>query len=300
MSSMTDLGFLSPDGVTYAFDSRANGYSRGEGFGVIIPKRVADAIRDGNTIRAVIRNTDANEDGRTPGITQPSQKAQEELLREAYREFDPGTTRFFEAHGTGTAIGDPTEASALNAVFGENRTKDQTLYVDAVKSNTGHLEGASGLASVIKTVLVLEKGVIPLNAKYDRVNPDIPLTDWNIEVCAYQDHRISSLNIILSFHRSLSHGLLMAYEEHRLTDSALGVLTFTSWVLLGNILVSELNRSLLEPTRISRKSQYSQFSSPTERAPGSCQQHTKLQVSGWWLFSPATAIGLVGIRSRWN
>ena len=183
---MTDLGFLSPDGVSYAFDSRANGYSHGEGFGVVILKRVADALRDGNTIRAVIRNTNTNEDGRTPGITQPSQVAQEELLREAYKNLDPRQTRFFEAHGTGTAISDPIKASALNAIFGHHRTKEQPLYVGALKSNIGHLEGASGLASVIKTVLVLEKGVIPPNAHFEHVNPSIPLRLWNIEVGKHQ------------------------------------------------------------------------------------------------------------------
>ena len=105
-TSMTDLNFLSPDGVSYSFDSRANGYSRGEGFGVVIIKPLSLALRNGDTIRAVIRATGTNQDGRTPGITQPSSKAQEDMIRETYRKasLDMGKTRFFEAHGTGTSL----------------------------------------------------------------------------------------------------------------------------------------------------------------------------------------------------
>ena len=101
MLSMTDLNFLSPDGRSYSFDERANGYSRGEGSGVVVIKLLSAAIRDGNTIRAVIRGTGSNQDGRTPGITQPSAEAQEALIRQTYRTagLDLNHTRFFEAHG---------------------------------------------------------------------------------------------------------------------------------------------------------------------------------------------------------
>ena len=181
---MTDLGFLSPDSISYSFDHRANGYSRGEAFGMVLIKPLRAAIQDGNTIRAVIRATSANQDGHTPGITQPSSKAQEEMIREAYTKggLDLSETRFYEAHGTGTSIGDPIEAEAIHAVFGERRSKDQPLYVGAVKSNIGHTEGASGLAGLIKTVLVLEKATIPPNALFERANPRIPSLDWNIAV----------------------------------------------------------------------------------------------------------------------
>lgn len=184
MTSMTDLGFLSPDSRSYSFDHRANGYSRGEAFAMVLVKPLHLAIQDGDTIRAVIRATSTNQDGRTPGITQPSSKAQESMIREAYMRggLDLSDTRFFEAHGTGTAIGDPIEAEAIHAVFGERQMRDQPLYVGAVKSNIGHTEGASGLAGLIKTVMVLEKAIIPPNALFERVNPSIPLLDWNIEV----------------------------------------------------------------------------------------------------------------------
>ena len=103
---LTNLNFLSPDSRCYSFDHRANGYARGEGIGVAIIKRLSDALRDDNTIRAVVRASGANQDGRTPGITQPSQAAQEDLIRATYKAggLDFSTTRFFEAHGTGTTI----------------------------------------------------------------------------------------------------------------------------------------------------------------------------------------------------
>ena len=107
MTPLANLNFLSPDSRCYPFDARANGYSRGEGFGVIILKRVADAVADGDTIRAIIRSIGVNQDGRTPGITQPNRNAQEAMIRETYakRNLDMGMTRFFEAHGTGTPVG---------------------------------------------------------------------------------------------------------------------------------------------------------------------------------------------------
>lgn len=184
MMSLSNLNFLSPDDRCYSFDSRANGYSRGEGFGVVLIKLLSEALREGDTIRAVIRATGANQDGKTPGITQPSRMAQEDLIRETYSSagLDPGVTRFFEAHGTGTSIGDPTEAGAISGVFKSHRSPSDPLFIGAVKSNIGHLEGASGIASLIKTVQVLETGIIPPNIWFERVNPNIPVDEWNIKV----------------------------------------------------------------------------------------------------------------------
>lgn len=169
------MGFLSGDGRCYSFDHRANGYARGEGFGVVVLKPLALAIQNQDTIRGIIRATGSNQDGRTPGITQPSGESQEALIRATYAKagLDPGTTRFFEAHGTGTALGDPTECAAIASVFGPHRTNDHPLYIGAVKSNIGHLEGASGIAGFIKTLLVLERGVIPPNTNFERLNPRI-------------------------------------------------------------------------------------------------------------------------------
>ncbi|KAL8875408.1 MAG: hypothetical protein Q9198_006231, partial [Flavoplaca austrocitrina] len=159
MLTMSNMNFHSPDAKCFSFDHRANGYSRGEGFAVIVLKRLVDAIEDGDTIRAVVRSTGSNQDGRTPGITQPSGEAQAALIKTTYQKagLDMHLTRFFEAHGTGTALGDPTEANAIGEVFREYRSAHDPLYIGAIKSNIGHLEGASGVAGIIKAVLVLEK-----------------------------------------------------------------------------------------------------------------------------------------------
>lgn len=182
MIALADLNFLSPDSRCYSFDRRANGYSRGEGFGVVIIKTLSEALLNGDTIRAVIRATCTTQDGRTPGITQPSSKAQEDMIREVYRTggLNMAITNYFEAHGTGTPLGDPLEMSAINSAFDQSRK--EPMYVGAVKSNIGHLEGASGVAGLIKTILVLEKGIIPPNTGFERVNPAIPLDKWNIKV----------------------------------------------------------------------------------------------------------------------
>ena len=179
---LTSLGFLSPDAKCYSFDHRANGYSRGEGFGILVLKRLSDAIDAGDTIRAVIRSTVANQDGRSPGITQPTKHAQVAATRQAYEQagLDPSVTRYFEAHGTGTPIGDPIEASAITEVFSQLRSEEEPLYVGAVKSNIGHLEGAAGIAGLIKAVLCLESGIIPQNVWFEKANPRIP-AKWNLK-----------------------------------------------------------------------------------------------------------------------
>ncbi|KAF2262720.1 ketoacyl-synt-domain-containing protein [Lojkania enalia] len=174
---LSNLSMLSPSGRSFSFDHRANGYGRGEGFGVIVIKTLSDALRNGDTIRAIVRATGANQDGRTPSLTSPSQSAQEELIRETYTRagLDFKQTAFVEAHGTGTAMGDPIEARAIGNVFGAGRSAEEPLYVGAVKSNIGHLEGASGVAGIIKTVLALEKGIIPPNSNFERLNPAIDI-----------------------------------------------------------------------------------------------------------------------------
>ena len=179
---MSHHGFLSPDGKCYSFDHRANGYARGEGVGSIVVKRLSDAIRDGNTIRAVIRGSGVNQDGRTAGITLPSASAQEDLIRNVYAAagLDPKDTRMLEAHGTGTSAGDPIEASAAAKIFGPHRSVADPLYIGAIKSGIGHLEGGAGVAGVIKSVLVLESGIIPPNVNFEKPNPKVPVKRWNL------------------------------------------------------------------------------------------------------------------------
>lgn len=127
---MANMSFLSRDSRCFSFDQRGNGYARGEGFGVIVIKPLSDAIRDGDTVRAVIRSTGSNQDGRTLGITQPSKTAQERLIRETYDKagLSMKATRYIEAHGTGTPVGDPIEASAIGAAFREHRSDKEPLF----------------------------------------------------------------------------------------------------------------------------------------------------------------------------
>lgn len=134
MTALTDMSFLSPDNKCHSFDASANGYSRGEGFGLVVLKRLKDALRDHDTIRGVIRATGINQDGRTPSITQPSSVAQETLIKDTYEAggLSLGLTRFFEAHGTGTPVGDPLEAQAIYRSFQEP-LKDHSIYIGAVK-----------------------------------------------------------------------------------------------------------------------------------------------------------------------
>ncbi|KAJ5365115.1 hypothetical protein N7517_008001 [Penicillium concentricum] len=177
---MSHHGLLGPQGRSFSFDSRAEGYARGEGVGTVVVKPLSAAIRDGDTIRAVIRETGVNQDGRTPGITVPSADAQERLIREVYWRagLDFEHTRFVEAHGTGTSTGDPIEAGALARAFKCRR--ETPLYVGAIKSSIGHLEGGSGVASIIKSILTLESGVIPANFDMKDTNPSIPAADLDI------------------------------------------------------------------------------------------------------------------------
>ena len=179
--AMSHYGFLSPDGKSYSFDHRANGYSRGEGVGTVILKRLSDAIRDGDTIRAVVRATGTNQDGRTPGITLPNGASQTALIRDVYAKagLNPEETLFIEAHGTGTAAGDPIEARAIAQAF-KTATRKDPMYIGAMKSQVGHLEGAAGIASVIKSVMVLESGIIPPNANFEKPNPKMPVDEWKL------------------------------------------------------------------------------------------------------------------------
>ncbi|KAL4740606.1 hypothetical protein BDV11DRAFT_214040 [Aspergillus similis] len=172
---LNNQGFLSPDGRCFSFDERANGYGRGEGFGAVIIKRLDDALRDHDPIRAMIRATGTNQDGRTPGIVQPSLEAQSSLIKETYQKagLDMSRTKYVEAHGTGTAVGDPIEAAAIADAFEGHISPENPLYVGSVKSNIGHLEGASGVAGVVKSVLMLERGIIPGIAGFEVLNKTI-------------------------------------------------------------------------------------------------------------------------------
>lgn len=177
------LRLFGEEGRSYTYDSRATGYGRGEGCVSVVLKPLADAERDGDVVRAVIRNTGANQDGKTSGITFPSCDAQTLLMKSVYESagIDPLETVYVEAHGTGTAAGDPVEAEAIARVLGAKRESDHPLYVGSVKSNIGHLEAASGLAAMVKVIWALEEGIIPPNINFETPNKDIPMEEWKLK-----------------------------------------------------------------------------------------------------------------------
>jgi len=178
------LSMLSPDGQCKAFDAAANGFVRSEGAGVIVLKRLSEAVRDGDRVVAVIRGSAVNQDGRTSGLTVPSSTAQAALIEEAcqHASVDPRDVQFAEAHGTGTLVGDPIEATALGSVLGRGRSGDDFCRLGSVKTNIGHLEPAAGIAGLIKVALALQHGQIPPNLHFNKPNPEIPFEELKLRV----------------------------------------------------------------------------------------------------------------------
>jgi acyl transferase domain-containing protein/thioesterase domain-containing protein/acyl carrier protein len=176
------MSMLSPDGRCKAFDASANGFVRAEGAGAVLLKPLSAAQAAGDRIYAVIRSTAANQDGRTNGITVPSQQAQEDLIRKACVSAGcaPSQIAYVEAHGTGTPIGDPIEAAAIGAALCDER-KNPCL-IGSVKTNIGHLESASGVASIIKVALILKHKTIPPSLHFKKPNPRIDFKKLNLRV----------------------------------------------------------------------------------------------------------------------
>lgn len=171
---LSTLGVLSPDGRCFSFDHRANGYGRGEGVGTVIVKSLSAALRDGDTVRAIVRGTGSNQDGKTPGMSLPSPEAQEALIRQVYAsaDLDMRDTSYIEAHGTGTPVGDPLEVQAISNAF-QIAEREKPLYIGSVKANLGHLEGGAGIAGLIKVILMLEAQIIPGLANFEHLNPKL-------------------------------------------------------------------------------------------------------------------------------
>ena len=177
-------GFLSPDGRCKAFDDSADGYARGEGGAVVVIKPLAQALRDGDEIYAQILGTAVSQDGRTDGITVPSEEAQEAAITTALRRagVQPNDIGYVEAHGTGTPVGDPVEMRALARALAADRATTDPLLIGSVKTNIGHLEAGAGVAGLIKTALVLKHGFIPANLHLENPSSPIPLDELNIDI----------------------------------------------------------------------------------------------------------------------
>ncbi len=173
-----DAMMLSPDGQCKTFDASANGYVRGEGCGVVILKRLSDAEADGDRIWAVIRSAVMNHGGTGVGLTVPNTPALEQVMTDALAQAGVAPTEvdYLEAHGTGTAVGDPIELNAVANVYGPARPADHPILIGSVKTNVGHLESAAGVAGLIKAALVVKRGVIPKHLHFHDPNPEF---DWN-------------------------------------------------------------------------------------------------------------------------
>ncbi|WP_189341135.1 MupA/Atu3671 family FMN-dependent luciferase-like monooxygenase [Streptomyces sp. EAG2] len=168
---------LSPTGVCRAFDAEADGFVLGEGAGAVVLKRLEDARRDGDPVIGVLRGSAVNHDGPSSGLTAPNGRAQQAVIRSALRMagLAPAEVGYVEAHGTGTSLGDPIEAEALTAAYGEGRPAGRPLVIGSVKTNFGHLESAAGILSLLKALLVVERGEIPATLHHRTPNPHI---DW--------------------------------------------------------------------------------------------------------------------------
>ncbi|WP_347989415.1 polyketide synthase [Methylomonas sp. AM2-LC] len=186
MMMMCKGHFLASDGRSKTYSANADGYGRGEGGGLVVLKRLADAVRDGDTIHGIILSSGVNQDGSTEGITVPSETAQIALASKVYRDgaIDPRHISYLEAHGTGTPVGDPIEMRAMGSVISQKRSDaDQPLIVGSVKAGIGHLEAAAGIAGLLKAMLVVKHGHIPPQAWLDsELNPAIDFSGLKIQI----------------------------------------------------------------------------------------------------------------------
>ena len=175
---------LSADGRCKTFDAAADGFGRGEGCGVVVLKRLSDAIANGDNILALIRGSAVNHDGPSGGLTVPNGLAQQAMIRQALTDarVRPAEVSYVEAHGTGTSLGDPIEVRALGAVLGEGRAENNRLMIGSAKSNIGHLDSAAGVAGLIKLVLSMQHEEIPPLLHFKQINPHISLNETPVTI----------------------------------------------------------------------------------------------------------------------
>ena len=210
---------LSPDGRCKTFDAAANGFVRSEGCGVVVLKRLEEAVREGDCILAVIRGSAVNQDGASSGLTVPNGPAQERLIRQALRQaaIAPSEVVYLEAHGTGTRLGDPIEAQAAAAALGEGRTRP--LLLGSAKTNVGHLEAAAGVIGLIKVILAMRHGSIPKHLHFTAPNPEIA---WdrlpvkvNVERAAWPAGRKIAGVSSFGFSGTNAHVVVESFEKAR-------------------------------------------------------------------------------------
>jgi acyl transferase domain-containing protein len=177
-------GMLAADGLCKPLDAAADGYVRSEGCGVVVLKRLADALRDGNRVHAVLLGSAVNHGGASAGFIVPNGAAQQQVIRRAVARagIEAADIGYVEMHGTGTPLGDPIEVRALAAALGDGRAADRAVMIGSVKSNIGHLEAAAGIAGLIKTVLAVSRGRVPASLHVREPNPDIPWAELPVAI----------------------------------------------------------------------------------------------------------------------
>ncbi|KAI1468150.1 thiolase-like protein [Daldinia caldariorum] len=228
------LNMLSPTGRSRMWDQKADGYARGEGIAAIVLKRLSIALEDGDHVECVIRETGINQDGATPGITVPSASAQEMLMRSTYSraglDLNKKSDRplLFEAHGTGTPVGDPKEAEAIYKTFStgafsvpdssEPLDAPSVIYAGSIKTVLGHTEGAAGVAALLKASLAIQKHQIPLNLLFDELSDNVAPFYKNIEILQKllpwpaAHTRRASVNSF-GFGGTNAHAIVESYDE---------------------------------------------------------------------------------------
>ncbi|MEM1227343.1 MAG: beta-ketoacyl synthase N-terminal-like domain-containing protein [Planctomycetota bacterium] len=220
--SLSQAGLLSPSRRCHTFGEQADGFVRGEGCGAVLMKRLSDAIDDGDEVLAIVRGSATNQDGRSNGLTAPNGVAQRDVIHAALADarLRPEEVGYIEAHGTGTKLGDPIEIDALKQVFAPERSADSPIRVGSIKTNLGHLEGAAGIAGVIKATLAISKGYLPAHLNCDQpssqIDWDWPVSiqrqgeDWNVP----QPGRVIGVSSF-GFGGSNAHILLSGFEAAR-------------------------------------------------------------------------------------
>ncbi|KAF2259426.1 polyketide syntase 2 [Lojkania enalia] len=173
---LDEAGAISKDGVCRSFDNSANGYGRGEGAGIVILKRMSDAIRSNDRIVAVLKGSAVGQDGRTNGIMAPNGEAQQQVARTALGSIDPSSIQYVEAHATSTSVGDPVEIGAMSQVYGKTRHSAQPCYIGSVKANVGHLEAGAGVIGLIKAAMSIQNSMVPPQANVVELNKKV---DWD-------------------------------------------------------------------------------------------------------------------------
>jgi acyl transferase domain-containing protein/acyl-CoA synthetase (AMP-forming)/AMP-acid ligase II len=227
--NFSKAGVLAADGRCKTFDAAADGWVRGEGAGVVVLKPLSRALADGDQVYAVIRGSAMNQDGRTNGLMAPSRRSQEEVVADAYRRagLSPGAVQYVETQGLGTLLGDAIEAEALGAVVADGRAPEDACVIGSVKTNIGHLEAASGVASLIKVALSLRHRTIPPTLNFETPNPNIPFDSLPLRVAdqlmPWPDRGRAVAGVsAFGFGGTNAHVVLAEAPQIRVTDAADG------------------------------------------------------------------------------